>query len=139
MDAHPFLKASAAARQFSAPYQRLLRRRRGIPPSSSRGGHNKKLNSIQDAALQDYIYLLSSCGTPPNLDAVCLAANRLVYYLTGDIKKTASQRWTKAWVKRNFEYLKTLKAKPMSARQLNAHKIEDMQEHFRNFQQCKDY
>jgi DDE superfamily endonuclease/Tc5 transposase DNA-binding domain len=139
MDADPFLKASVAARQFSAPYQRLLRRRAGVPPSSSRGGHNKKLDSIQDKALRDYIYLLYSCGTPPNKEAVCLAANRLLYYSTGDIKKTASIRWTKAWIKRNSEYLKTLKSKPMSAQRLNSHKIEDIQEHFRNFQKCKDY
>jgi hypothetical protein len=30
MNSGPFLKASAAARQFSAPYQRLLRRRQCV-------------------------------------------------------------------------------------------------------------
>jgi hypothetical protein len=98
MDADPFLKASVAARQFSTPDQRLLRRRAGVPPGSSRGGYNKKLDSIQDKALRDYSYLLYSCGTPPNKEAVCLAANRLLYYSTGDIKETASIRWTKAWM-----------------------------------------
>ncbi|KIM96050.1 hypothetical protein OIDMADRAFT_20944 [Oidiodendron maius Zn] len=84
MDANPSLKASVAARQFSAPYQSLLRRRAGMPPSNSRGGHNKKLNSVQDSALRDYIFMLYSCGTPANTEEVLLAANRLLYYSTGD-------------------------------------------------------
>jgi hypothetical protein len=100
MDADPFLKASVAARRFSVPsqvsesalYQRLRRYRAGVLPSSSRGGHNKKLSSVQDKALQDYIYLLYACSTLPNREAVCLAANRLLYYSTGDIKEKALQR-----------------------------------------------
>jgi hypothetical protein len=100
MDLDPFLKASVAARRFLGPnpnefpalVQRLRRYRAGVPPSSSRGGHNKKLNPIQDKALQDYIYLLYACGTLPNREAVRIAANRLLYYATGDIKDKASTR-----------------------------------------------
>ncbi|KIN04556.1 hypothetical protein OIDMADRAFT_17571 [Oidiodendron maius Zn] len=66
MDANPSLKASVAAHH------------------NSRGGHNKKLNSVQDSALRDYIFMLYSCGTPANTEEVLLAANRLLYYSTGD-------------------------------------------------------
>jgi hypothetical protein len=95
-DANPRLKASDAARQFDAPYYRLLRRRRGIPPSHTRGGHNKKLSTIQDQALRDYIVMLYNCGMSANQDVVRTAANRLLFYSTGDTSKTVSKRWTKA-------------------------------------------
>jgi hypothetical protein len=45
IDANPRLKALDAARQFNALYYRLLRCR-GILPSYTRGGHNKKLSAI---------------------------------------------------------------------------------------------
>ena len=92
MDANPNLKASVAARQFSAPYQTLLRRRAGMPPSNSRGGYNKKLNSVQDSALRDYIFMLYSRGTTANTEEVLLAANRLLYYSTSDSEKAVSIR-----------------------------------------------
>ena len=139
MDANPRLKASVAARQFSAPYHLLLRRRAGVPASNSRGGHNKKLNSVQDTALRDYICMLYHCGTPANTEAVLLAANRLLYYSTGDPKKTVSVRWTKAWIKRNSDYIDTLKSKPLSAKRLASHIVEDIEGYFKAFKKCKDY
>jgi hypothetical protein len=66
MDTNPCLKASDAAFQFNAPYYRLLRRRRGILPSYTRGGHNKKLSAVQDQALRDYIVILYNCGISTN-------------------------------------------------------------------------
>ena len=139
MDANPRLKAKDTARQFNAPYQRLLRRRRGIPPSHTRGGHNKKLNSVQDTALRDYICMLYHCGTPANVEAVLLAANRLLYYSTGDPGKSVSIRWTKAWIKRNSDYIDTLKSKPLSAKRLASHIVEDIEGYFMAFKKCKDY
>lgn len=80
MDANPLLKASLAARQLGAPYHTLLRRREGRPASNSQGGHNKKLSTVQDIALKDYIFMLHDCGTPANKEAVRIAANRLLFY-----------------------------------------------------------
>ena len=139
MDANPRLKAKDAAHQYNAPYQRLLRRRRGIPPSNTRGGHNKKLNSVQDTALRDYIFMLYGCGTPANTDEVVLVANRLLYYSTGNPKETVSVRWTKAWIKRQSDYIETLKSKPLSAKRLALHIVEDIEGYFKAFKKCKDY
>jgi hypothetical protein len=139
MDANPCLKASDAARQFNAPYYRLLRRRRGIPPSHTRGGHNKKLSTVQDQALRDYIVMLYDCGMSANRDAIRTAANRLLFYSTGDASKTVSTRWTKAWIKRQSEHLKPLKSKPMSASRLAAHIVEEVEDHFKSFKKCKEY
>ncbi|KIM98288.1 hypothetical protein OIDMADRAFT_128072 [Oidiodendron maius Zn] len=139
MDANPRLKAKDAARQFNALYQRLLRCRRGIPPSHTRGGHNKKLNSVQDTALQDYICMLYHCRTPANIEAVLLAANRLLYYSTGDPGRSVSICWTKAWIKRNSDYIDTLKSKPLSAKRLASYIVEDIEGYFIAFKKCKDY
>ena len=92
IDANLNLKASIAVHQFSALYQSLLGRQAGMPPSNSRGGHNKKLNSEQYLASQDYIFMLYSCRTPANTKEVLLAANRLLYYLTRDSEKAVSIR-----------------------------------------------
>ena len=139
MDANPRLKASVAARQFSASYHLLLRRRAGVPPSKSRGGHNKKLNIVQDTALQDYIFMLYGCGTPANTEEVLLAANRLLYYLTGDPEKTVLIYWTKAWIKRQSDYIETLRLKPLSVKRLASYIIEDIEGYFKAFKKCKDY
>ena len=139
MDANPRLKASVAARQFDAPYHRLRRRRQGMPPSSTRGGHNKKLSTVQDQALRDYIVMLYNCGMSANQEAVRTAANRLLFYSNGDATQTVSKRWTKEWTKRQSEYLKPLKSKPMSAKRLAAHIVEEVEEHFKAFKKCKEY
>lgn len=139
MDANPRLKASVAARQFNAPYQSLLRRRRGVPPSNTRGGHNKKLSTVQDQALRDYIYMLHGCGTSANMENIQIAANRLLFYSTGSLNNTVSRRWVKQWITRQHDYLKTLKTKPISAERLASHVVNDIQEHFKGFQKCRDY
>jgi hypothetical protein len=80
LDRNPKLKVLKAARDFKVPYDRLRMRRKGRPPSSSRGGHNKKLCEPQDDALKSYLLLLHSCGTNGNLDHLILAANRVLFY-----------------------------------------------------------
>jgi hypothetical protein len=96
MDALPRLKASVAACQFDAPYHLLLRRRQGVLPSNTRGGHNKKLSTVQDQALRDYLVMLHDCEMNANQDTVRIAANRLLYYSTGDMANAVLKRWTRA-------------------------------------------
>lgn len=110
-----------------------------MPPSHTRGGHNKKLSAVQDQALRDYIFMLHNCGMYANLDTVRLPANRLLFYSTGNVTNTVSFRWTRAWINRQSEYLKTLKTKPMSSKRLASHLVEHIQEHLRAFKKCKDY
>jgi hypothetical protein len=126
MDANPRLKAT---RQFKVPYRRLLRRRQGMPPSNSRGGHNKKLSTVQDTALKEYIFMLYSCGTPANIETTKIAANRLLFYSTSDSSITVSKRWVRAWVARHSDFLKPLKTKPISAKRLESHVVEEIQAH----------
>src|SRR5436305_10561200 len=51
------MKATKAARQTRASYPRLLRRLKGVPPSNTRGGHNKKLSEPEDDTLKDYLLM----------------------------------------------------------------------------------
>jgi len=90
LDLDPKLKVAAAVRQFGAPYERLLWRRKGRPPSSSRGGHLKKLVEPQDGALKSYLLMLYGCGSPANIDNLILAANRVLFYSRSN--ETVSQR-----------------------------------------------
>jgi hypothetical protein len=45
----------------------------------------------------------------------------------GDSEISVSSRWTKGWITRNSEFLKPLREKPLSAKRLGAHIVEDVQ------------
>jgi hypothetical protein len=126
MDANPRLSATKAVCQFSVLYQRLLARQKGRLPSTTRGGTNKKLSTVQDSTLKEYILMLHGCGTSLNLDSVWLATNWLLFYETGDTERTVLQRWTKAWLQYNSEYLKTLTTKPILTQRLGSHIVEEI-------------
>jgi len=61
-----------------------------------------------------------------NADAIKTAASRLVYYESRDIESFVSRKWAKAWITRNSDFLKGLKEKPMSAKRLSTHIVEDI-------------
>ena len=136
MDEDPTLSGKAAACKYHASYYQLLARRRGRPPSNSRGGHNKKLSLPQDSALIDYLTLLYHAGTPANLEQVVLASNRLLFY--SGSTDTVSRRWAKRWLDRHSDFFKTIKSKPIAAKRLAAHVVKDVQLHFREFERCKN-
>ena len=81
--------------------------------------------------------MLYSCGTPANTEEVVLAANRLLYYSTGNPEETVSIRWTKAWIKRQHDYLEALKSKPLSVKRLALYIVEDIEGYFMAFKKCK--
>jgi hypothetical protein len=67
-----------------------MARRRGRPASSSRGGHNQKLQEPQDQAVQDYLLMLYHASTSANLEVLILAANKVLFY--SGSSDTVSQR-----------------------------------------------
>jgi hypothetical protein len=137
MDDDPNLKGTKAAQRFGAPYDRLIARRRGRPPSYSRGGQNKKLSIPQDDALKEYILMLQYSGRGANIHEVRAAAGRLLFWASGDPDSSVSVRWTRAWMARQADFLKSIKEKPLSAKRLAAHIIEDVEGHFAEFDRCK--
>ena len=80
IDADPTLKGIDAAKQYNAIYQRFMAQRRGRPSSSTRGGQNQKLQEPQNYAVQDYLTMLHYAGTSANLEALVLAANRVLLW-----------------------------------------------------------
>jgi hypothetical protein len=80
IDADPALKGIHAAKQYNANCHQLMAQRRGRPPSSTRCGHNQKLQDPENHAVQDYLAMLHYAGTSANLEALVLAANRVLFY-----------------------------------------------------------
>jgi hypothetical protein len=136
MDADPILKGTDAAKQYNAIYSRLIARRRGRPPSSTRGGHNQKLQDPQNHATKDYLTMLHHASTSANLEALVLSANQVLFY--SGATRTVSWRWGKSWMVQHAEFSKTLKIKPMHVQRLAAHVVEDANDHFTDFRRCKD-
>ena len=59
-----------------ASYERVRRRIKGIPRSSSRGGHNKKLNTPSLSALKDYLLICHSLGRSYSIDTTVALLTR---------------------------------------------------------------
>jgi hypothetical protein len=136
MDLDPRLKATVATREFKALYRRLLNCRKGIPRSTSRGGHNKKLREPQNTAVKSYLEMLYHCRKAANQEHLILTTNRVLYY--SGLTATVSTRWAKGWMARESEFLKTLRSKPLSTKRLAAYIIEDVEGHFATFRECKE-
>ena len=75
---NPSWKIAKAARTARASYERVHRRIQGIPRSSSRGGHNKKLNTPSSSALKDYLLMLHGMGRSCSIDTTIAAANSIL-------------------------------------------------------------
>ena len=102
----PWLKIARAAHITSTSYGQLKRCLKGVPPSSSHGGHNKKFMTVENNVLKDYLFMCYSLSHSANLEHVIAASNSILQCQGRE--KTVSQRWTKAWIVRNQDYLKTL-------------------------------
>jgi hypothetical protein len=81
---NPNIKVKEAACQTRAEYHRVLRWLKGIPRSSSRGGHNKKLNEPESRALKEYLLMCHGMGRGAGLDNVIAAANSILRHQGSD-------------------------------------------------------
>jgi hypothetical protein len=90
MKSNPKIKAAKAVSKTRASCHRVLRRLKGIPPSSSRGGHNKKLAEPENYALREHLLMCYSMGKSAAVDNVIASANSILRCLGLDA--TVSQR-----------------------------------------------
>jgi hypothetical protein len=90
MKSNPKIKAAKAVSKTSASYHRVLRRLKGILPSSSRGGHNKKLAEPENYALREHLLMCYSMGKSAAVDNVIASANSILRCLGLDA--TVSRR-----------------------------------------------
>jgi hypothetical protein len=108
----------------------------GVPSSSSRGGHNKKLCLVQDTILKDYLVIYYNIGRGANLQRIIAAANSILR-CDGQIPN-ATKRWAKRWITRYSDFLKTLREKPLSAKRRATHNREDIEKHFQEYRRYRD-
>jgi hypothetical protein len=75
--------------------------------------------------------MLHYAGTSANLEALVLTANQVLFY--SGATRTVSKRWGKSLMVWHAEFLKILKTKLMHVKQLAAHIVEDVNNHFTGF------
>jgi DDE superfamily endonuclease len=136
IEANPGITIAEACRQTRASYDRVRRRLRGVLPSNSRGGHNKKLIEPENNALKDYITMCYNLGKPCTIDNTIAAANSILR--VGGQDTTVSRRWVKRWLSREHEFIKTMRSKPLSAERRASHIREDIEDHFKEYRRCRD-
>jgi hypothetical protein len=134
---YPKMKAAEAARKTRASYPPLIRRLKGVPPSNSRGGHNKKLAEPQTSALKDHLLMCHAIGRSADIDHIIASANSILRCDSSDA--TVSRRWAKRWLIQEKYFVWTLKSKPLSALRRAAHKKEDIEAHFKDYDRCKKH
>jgi hypothetical protein len=78
MKSNPKIKAAKAASKTRASYHCVLRRLKSIPPSSSHGGHNKKLAEPKNHALREHLLMCYSMGKSAAVDNVIASANSIL-------------------------------------------------------------
>jgi Tc5 transposase DNA-binding domain len=89
---------AVAARAYHVPYDKLLRRSKGMPSIDSNGGHNKALTSSQEQALLLYIDRCEELGRPCKRKHIKIGANTLLA-LSGSLGHV-SKSWTTRFIKR---------------------------------------
>jgi DDE superfamily endonuclease len=122
-------------RQTRAIYDRVRRRLRGVPRSSTRGGHNKKLNVPSTAALIEFLLMCHALGKGASIDAIVAAANSILR-CNGEAG-TANRKWAKNWINQEKNFIKTIRSTPLSAKRRAAHQKDDIKAHFEEFKRCK--
>ncbi|KAI1006875.1 hypothetical protein K3495_g1342 [Podosphaera aphanis] len=75
-------------------------------------------------------------GRSANIDQIAGAGNSILLHQGQEA--TCNRRWAKRWLKYNYEFLKSMKSKPMEARRCAAHQKQDMKEHFQEYKRCRD-
>ena len=72
------MKATDAARQTRASYHRVIRHLNEVPRSSSRGGHNRKLDMPSTEALKEYLLICHALGKGADIDNLIAATNSII-------------------------------------------------------------
>ena len=90
---NPGMSRREACHEARVIYSRVTRRLKGIPSSSTRGGHNKKLQGPQSEALKDHIFMCYAMGRSASIDIVVASANSILRCDGSD--ETVLRRWAK--------------------------------------------
>ena len=75
---NPGMKIAEAARRTHASYDYIQRRKQGCQHSSSRGGHNKKLNIPSSSILKEYLLICYRIGHRASIDHIITSINSIL-------------------------------------------------------------
>ncbi|KAI1002230.1 hypothetical protein K3495_g5969 [Podosphaera aphanis] len=112
---NPGVKKATVARQFTIPYRTLNARLAGRKPQNTKGGYTEVLTSTHNTALREWISFLILCGHQATKSAIRKGANSILQQSElpqhRDIKPR-SALWASRWLRRNKEWVKTIRASP---------------------------
>jgi hypothetical protein len=75
---NPGISRREACHEAHAAYSRVTRRLKGLPSSSIRSGHNKKLQGPQSEALKDHIFMCYTIKRSASIDIIVASANSIL-------------------------------------------------------------
>ena len=102
-----------------------LRRRIAKNTSTKRGGHNKRLNASQEAAIREWLERSIRHGFPPRQDHIQQMANKLLVE-NGVSTQSIGKCWVGRFLKRYPQY-KTRRNQPLDARRHATQETEEIQ------------
>jgi hypothetical protein len=88
---NPTWKIPRAAKEARAIERRVRDRIKGVPPSLSRGGQNKKLMDVGDIALKRHIYMCYDIGRSASIDHIPALLSEIM--LSNRLPKAIEWRW----------------------------------------------
>ena len=128
---NPRAKLVVVASKFQVTYHLLRSRLAGVPPATSKGGHNANLTPDQNKALKAYIDYLIGIGHQATKKHILLGGNAIIQ--GAGINKRLDTQWAGRWFKRNKGYFKTIKTRSLSFERKATHNKEDILKHFVDF------
>jgi hypothetical protein len=129
------MKATETAYQTRASYKRLRRRRRGVQPSSTCGGQNKKLGEPETQALQKHLLMCHALSKSASINTVVASANSVLRCVDSD--ETVFRRWAKRWIMSQKDFFKIFRSKPLSFERRASYIKENIEKHFSKFNRCR--
>jgi Tc5 transposase DNA-binding domain len=133
------ISVAAKARQYGVDKHRNHRRLKGIGPRSAQNPVNRKLSTIQEASLLEYIRTLDEIGQSIRLDQVKSVANAILQQDHPDEgpAPVVGQHWSERFLDRHPE-LRKAKQKPLELKRKLAHDSATLSNWFERFHQLRN-
>jgi hypothetical protein len=129
-------KITALAREFDAPYRRLLARIHSQKSYQDRGATNLLLSKAEESAVKAWIEQLDIIGTPPTNRMIIGCANAVLARSNPHLAPppTVSPNWVYGFLKRLPDDYERVEQKPIDPKRLNAEDLGVLQTWFDRLQ-----
>jgi hypothetical protein len=129
-------KITALAREFDAPYRRLLARIHGQNSYQDRGATNSLLTEAEESVVKAWIEQLDIIGTPPTNRMITGCANAVFARANPHLvpPPTVGPNWVYGFLKRLPDGYERVEQKPIDPKRLNAEDLGVLQTWFDRLQ-----